>query len=74
MSAFTDLLREAETLGATKLTWDCDLRDYASDERRANRWTCRASLRDATLTTVDCTGRTGEEALREIVAFLKAVA
>ncbi len=72
-TVMSGLIAEAEALGAVKLTWVCDVTGWTVDPQRDGRWTCKASLADATLTVVDCVGRTGEEALREVVAFLRRV-
>jgi hypothetical protein len=72
VSAFLDLVAEAETLGVTKLTWHCDVRDWSKDPRRAGRWSCRIS--GPGIVPAEGIGRTGEEAMREILGFLKAVA
>lgn len=74
MSAFIDLVNEAVALGATKLSWDCDTRDWDSEPRREGRWTCRATLLKPLHTVYEAAGRTGEEALRQIVDFLRRIA
>lgn len=79
MSAFEDLCAEAEALGATKLVWSCDLKDYAKAPRQDGRWGCTASVatRDGSpvfLDALQARGRTGEEAMRRIVDFLKRTA
>lgn len=71
VSAFKDLVSQAELLGVTKLTWVCDVRGWTRDERKPGRWTCRATV-DAPIPVVyEGLGRTGEEAIRELVAFLE---
>ncbi len=79
MSAFLALVAEAETLGVTKLSWTCDVRGWTEDPRRIGRWTARATVPEPTSepqvhTTYEGLGRTGEEALRVVVDFLKRVA
>lgn len=72
MSAFADLIRESEGLGVDKLTWHCDVRGFTADELQAGRWACLASG-PGVVVPCRAVGRTGEEALREVVAFLRRV-
>lgn len=75
MSAFRDLILDAEKLGVTKLSWHVDVRGYAED---AGRWQCVATVpfdgKPVWSDTLTARGRTGEEALRELVCFLQRVA
>lgn len=72
MSAFLDLIAQAEALGASKLTWACDVPGWSEDPRKPGRWTCRAT--HAGDVVCEGLGRTGEEALRVVVDFLRAAA
>lgn len=69
MSAFADLIAEAEALGVHKLTWTCDVKTFAAEREKPGRWTCRAST-SGDLNVAEGIGRTGEEALRVVVGFL----
>jgi hypothetical protein len=74
VSAFSDLIREAENLGVTKFTWDVHVPGYS--ETDPLRWRCRATVTATSaapvyLDALQSVGRTGEEALRRIVDFLK---
>ncbi len=73
MSAFAELIAEAEGLGVTKLSWECDVRGWRKDPQRVSRWSCRATNSTDPAETYAGLGRTGEEALRAVVAFLKAL-
>lgn len=72
MSAFGDLLSDADRLGVTKLVWECDVRGYRESPEKEGRWTCRASTPKLVVGTIEADGRTGEESLRRVVEFLKA--
>jgi hypothetical protein len=56
------LIAEAESLGVNKLTWTSE----------SGGWSCRASGRD--VPPCEGRGKTGEEATREIVNFLRRIA
>ncbi len=82
MSAFADLIRDADNLGVSKLVWECDVRGWAKDPQRDDRWTCRATALDpfaccgegigpVQSAVYEARGRTGEEALRFVVDFLR---
>lgn len=72
MSAFRELLTEAETLGVTKLVFEVDPRGYNEDDQK-DRWECRASV-PLPVQVISTVGRTGEEALRRVVGFLRRIA
>jgi len=72
MSAFADLLRDAERLGVTKAVWECNLPGFIDRPEREGRWTCRATAPKLPAMVIEADGRTGEEALRRVVEFLKA--
>lgn len=72
MSAFSDLIADADRLGVTKLVWECSLAGWATVPQREGRWTCRASTPKLVVGTIEAEGRTGEESLRRVVEFLKA--
>lgn len=69
MGAFRDLLHEAESLGVLELNFRVRLGQYKEDS--APLWQARALL-DPPIPT-HAVGRTGEEALRELVKFLHTV-
>lgn len=73
MSAFSELLTDADALGVTKLSFECALDGYAVRPDREGRWTCRATTPKMPVGVVETEGRTGEEALRRLVEFMKAV-
>jgi hypothetical protein len=73
VSAFLDLIADAEKLGVTKLTWSCDVAGWSAEPQRPGRWKCRASASDPEPVVFEGLGRTGEEALREVVDFLRAL-
>ena len=70
MSAFRVLLEQADKLGVAKLVFACDVRGYREDDQM-KRWTCTASGNG--LAPAQGLGRSGEEALREIVGFLERI-
>jgi hypothetical protein len=70
VSAFSQLLDEAGRLDVERLAFEVDPRGYTETDAR-ERWTCRGTLRGSAVTGH---GRTGEEALRRVVAFLGGVA
>lgn len=70
MSAFRQLLDEAGRLNVERLAFEVDPRGYNQEDQR-ERWTCRATCHGSTVTGH---GRTGEEAIRRVVAFLGGVA
>lgn len=74
MSAFADLISTAGVLGVTKVVWEADLSRWDEDPQREGRWTCRATTPKAAVAVVESQGRTGEEALRRVVEFLKGAA
>lgn len=72
MGAFRELLNQAEAFGVEKLVWECDVKGVTENEL-AQRWKCRASgPMGVELTVIETVGRSGEEALREVVDFLRA--
>ncbi len=71
MSVFLELISRARSAGATRLQWECDVTDWASDPRRVGRWTCAAVATDRNAVPALATGRTGEEALRELVEAME---
>ena len=70
MSVFSDLMLEAKVAGANTLCFVVDIEDFTGHSDRV-RWTVR-SFGDVKMPHV-AVGRSGEEALRELVAFLKKV-
>jgi len=70
-SAVRMLIEEADAYGITKLVWELDPRNYQEEDDR-DRWTCRANVPLA-VEVVSAVGRTGEEALRRIVEFVRRV-
>lgn len=72
MSAFSDLLRDADALGVTKCTWTLNVAGYTARPEREGLWTCLATVPKMPVGTIETDGRTGEEALRRLVEFLKA--
>lgn len=74
MSAFADLISTAGVLGVTKVVWEADLERWDEDPTRDGRWTCRATAPRVGNGIVESDGRTGEEALRRVVEFLKGAA
>ncbi len=76
MSAFRELLSQAESLGVTKLVFDVNLAGY-NEEDQIHRWSCRASVASPApvlMEAMQASGRTGEEALRFVVEFLQRTA
>ena len=71
LSVFRTLMEEARRLGAKELHFTVDLDDYREDDGK-KRWTCHATLEPGLPNKA--VGRTGEEALREMVKFLGALA
>ena len=74
MGAFSDLMIEAQTLGALEIHFSVQLEGYKGDADTP-RWAARAELRPDTFHQIPhvAKGRTGEEALRELVGFLRAI-
>ena len=66
-SAFRALMKRAHELGAFELFWSVKLESIDPDG--LGFWTCRALLDPQTPHIA--VGRTGEEALRELVMFLE---
>lgn len=62
MSHFGQLLAEAETLGVAKLTWTSG---------PEGRWECRVTGDEGQI--FSAIGSTGEDALRDVLAFLRAI-
>lgn len=73
LSAFADLMVEADALGVTKCVWETNLRGIRDRQNREGEWSCRATVPGLPVGVVETEGRTGEEALRRLVEFLKAV-
>lgn len=74
MGAFSDLMLEARKLGAAELNFNVNLNGFMGNVD-VPRWSCRCKL-DASEKPVPnhAVGRTGEEALRECVTFLRMTA
>ena len=73
MGAFTDLMLEAKLAGATSIGFRVDLEGFNGETDRL-RWTARAVLIEPMLSVPHvAVGRSGEEALRELVTYLKKV-
>ncbi len=71
MSVFSDLLLEAKAHGAERVEFSVDLNGYMGTPDR-HRWTARATLSSSDPFVPHLAlGRAGEEALRELVKFLK---
>lgn len=72
MSVFSDLLLEAKERGAKHVAFAVDLDGYRGEPDRF-RWTAKATLAaDEPAVPHLAIGRSGEEALRELVNYLKA--
>ena len=71
MSEFRKLLERARAAGATRLYFAAALDGYREDDVSHLPWECRATL-EPHLPHVG-KGRTGEEALREVVKFLERI-
>ncbi len=69
MGAFSDLMVEALELGIEDVEFTVNLRCYAGVADHVPRWSARAG---AVKIPHVATGRTGEEALRELVVFVRA--
>lgn len=67
MGAFSDLMLEAKGRGAQALAFVVDLGGYTGEPDR-ERWTCSAEHQTYPTTA---RGRSGEEALRNVVDALK---
>lgn len=66
------LLLEAKAAGAEQIHFSVDLTAFEEPRTTENRcWACQAP--GSTLVPHVATGRTGEEALRELVTFLKKI-
>lgn len=72
MSEFRSLLDRAHKAGAIGLTFRVTLEGYREDDMANRPWECHATI-EPSLPNV-AKGRTGEEALRESVAFLERIA
>jgi hypothetical protein len=72
VSVFADLLLEAKLHGAERIEFSVDLAGYVGVPDR-QRWTARATLASHEPNVPHLAiGRAGEEALRELVNYLKA--
>lgn len=71
MSVFSDLCMRARACGVTRLVFTAELFEQSTPEGICGGWSCiagRASDEDA---MAKADGRTGEEALRNLVANLE---
>lgn len=71
MSEFRKLLDRAHKAGARRLYFTAELEGYREDDTSHQPWECKAALTPH-LPHVG-KGRTGEEALREVVRFLERI-
>lgn len=71
MGAFSDLLDEAKRLGAIEIKFALEMDSYGKREPTHGEWRVHVVL-DPPLPNLSH-GRTGEEALREMVRFLEAL-
>jgi hypothetical protein len=69
MGALSNLMMEASAHGATRIRFVVDLMDYDGTADLTQRWACTAMGLEIPHVAV---GKTVEEALRELVKFLKA--
>lgn len=73
MGAFSSLMLEAKQLGAIEINFNVRLGDYGGETDETQRWAARAVLDDPVRVPHVAVGRSGEEALRELVVYLKAI-
>jgi hypothetical protein len=65
---------EAKAAGAAEISFHVNLRTYEGEGMDGmHRWAARATLDEPPNVPHVATGRTGEEALRELVTYLKAI-
>lgn len=65
------MLERAHKAGAVALTFDVELDGYREDDTAHQPWECRAMTHPFIPNLAR--GRTGEEALRELVTFLERI-